>query len=48
MPKNVYPPGERMTPEYNSWRGMIYRCYGTKEPDKQRVYSYRGIKVCGR
>ncbi len=40
----VYPHGERTTPEYNSWRGMIQRCTNPNDP-RYDLYGGRGIRV---
>lgn len=36
----------KKTPEYNSWRGMIWRC--NPKSDRFADYGGRGIKVCER
>ena len=39
--------GEKGTPVYNSWMGMIQRCTNKKH-EKYKHYGARGIKVCER
>ena len=39
--------GMRHTKTYNSWRGMMQRCYGPKS-EGYKYWSGRGIKVCER
>lgn len=40
-------PGEWLTPEFTSWRGMLARCYSEKAARYGR-YGGRGIVVCSR
>ena len=39
--------GNRPTPTYNSWKGMVQRCTDVNSPDFAR-YGGRGITVCRR
>lgn len=39
--------GKTESTEYNSWCGMMSRCYNSKNPKYQR-YGKRGIRVCRR
>ena len=39
--------GGRGTPEYNTWRGIIQRCYNSKG-EHYKYYGGKGIRVCDR
>ena len=38
---------KKISPEFNSWNGMFYRCYNTN-CDSYKYYGGRGITVCDR